>query len=607
MPEDPGVLIDIVVSALTGLVNGSRDFVQYVEELSQIERAGYDPFLAVQTLQTSSHGGLSLKESADAANFAFEAGLADTEADLAYIASIANDLQPYNQSYPATMDQIFDVAVYEEGSAASDLEVHNFPFAEIESNYPNVLEAQQQRLGYLAKVGQKQTEGQHLNRMTAWNVLNTTIDDFWMQSAMSLADDMFNPSIVQDMFPHMLSPEPVFDSATNLFGTPNPYDLLPSNAEIFGAAAGPINGPLVEWAMTEGRSQLMRELDAWGFPGAALFTSLEDYHGMTDTDTSYQFSDTADLMLEQVKQLDPADLMHDGGLQPIFEDLFNTNVILEDVQGLWDQITNIMNDGNGQENENGFEIPLSFEFMEGALGAIQETFDNLFSTGESEEGSAGFQIPIGIDRTLADEGLTALQLAINQITGMGEEDEGLLHQIMFAVDPEGQALSSINDLWMNLLRVVGGEGDEQTPWIVDVIAGEGFTDSESKVAGMLSNLQTIAGKTWTATVSIIQQVLGGGSEPGKQYGGPVSTTGMYLVGETGPELVTLPQGANVTPSTRTQSLLQGAGGGSSSGIHQNVAVHVDFHGVADARGAQELVEVLRRELRAQGMDFAEVR
>ncbi|MBN1122803.1 MAG: hypothetical protein JXJ17_17130 [Anaerolineae bacterium] len=264
--------------------------------------------------------------------------------------------------------------------------------------------------------------------------------------------------------------------------------------------------------------------------------------------------------------------------------------------------------GTGEEEgEGGLQIPISFDqaSVEEGVTILSEMFSGLFSTGEGEgeEGGSGLQIPIDFDLEAAMEAFAPIQEMIYQLTGAGEDEEGLLNVIQFAVDPEGMALAALDNLLLNLLNIVGGEGEDQTPWILNLVAGEGLEAVQGKVEGILSNLQSIASKPWTATISIIQSVLGGGDGDNRQYGGPVGMTGAYLVGETGPELVTLPQGAYVTPSVRTGVLLGGASGESAGGSvnHNNLYISVD--GVSDARS---FVRELRYELRAQGLDFAEV-
>jgi hypothetical protein len=79
--------------------------------------------------------------------------------------------------------------------------------------------------------------------------------------------------------------------------------------------------------------------------------------------------------------------------------------------------------------------------------------------------------------------------------------------------------------------------------------------------------------------------------------------GLALVGEEGPELVHLPGGSLLTPADETRALFAALpdGGGVT---YNTIYLDVEVNGVQDA---ERLVKELRRELRAQGMDFAEVR
>jgi hypothetical protein len=81
--------------------------------------------------------------------------------------------------------------------------------------------------------------------------------------------------------------------------------------------------------------------------------------------------------------------------------------------------------------------------------------------------------------------------------------------------------------------------------------------------------------------------------------GGVSPGGLALVGEEGPELVSLPRGATVMSARTTQALMPELGGGDTITNILNITVE----GVDDATS---FVRELRRELRAQGLDFAEV-
>ena len=84
-------------------------------------------------------------------------------------------------------------------------------------------------------------------------------------------------------------------------------------------------------------------------------------------------------------------------------------------------------------------------------------------------------------------------------------------------------------------------------------------------------------------------------------GGTVPYTGLALVGEEGPELVTLPGGADVIPSRTVEALMPNLSRGGDT-ITNNL--YITIEGVTDA---ESLVRELRRELRAQGLDFSEVR
>jgi hypothetical protein len=72
--------------------------------------------------------------------------------------------------------------------------------------------------------------------------------------------------------------------------------------------------------------------------------------------------------------------------------------------------------------------------------------------------------------------------------------------------------------------------------------------------------------------------------PGRMVGGPVNESGIYTVGEAGPETVFLPRGANVRTAGDTMTALAGGGGGGGSTF--NITINVSpLSNPADIGGA----------------------
>jgi hypothetical protein len=79
-------------------------------------------------------------------------------------------------------------------------------------------------------------------------------------------------------------------------------------------------------------------------------------------------------------------------------------------------------------------------------------------------------------------------------------------------------------------------------------------------------------------------------------GGTVVGGGMAMVGEEGPELVTLPRGASVIPSIPSRQMMSG-------GQTLNVYVQAGLVSTPDQVGAQ-IIDAIRRAERRSGQVFA---
>lgn len=169
-------------------------------------------------------------------------------------------------------------------------------------------------------------------------------------------------------------------------------------------------------------------------------------------------------------------------------------------------------------------------------------------------------------------------------------------------------IPSVAKQWATLIETV------KTSWAIlttfrDVVAKvmafvlEKFADVTSTGAGMLRALSKVPGFGWAkdaaakldsaagkartlsrnienipknvpVTVTIRTNTMGGRIRVGNQYfnpglaragGGPAIAGSTYLVGENGPELVTMGTTSHVTPTRQTSKILAGARGGDTSG------------------------------------------
>jgi hypothetical protein len=122
---------------------------------------------------------------------------------------------------------------------------------------------------------------------------------------------------------------------------------------------------------------------------------------------------------------------------------------------------------------------------------------------------------------------------------------------------------------------------------------------ELETAAALARIRELKGQVngagWTIDIKTSGPPPGIGVKlPARAGGGPVTRGASYMVGEDGPEIVTMGASGFVTPNDRL-----GRGGGTALGAAGGTVTHVH---VLDVRGNSNdfLVQLLRREIRARG-------
>lgn len=88
---------------------------------------------------------------------------------------------------------------------------------------------------------------------------------------------------------------------------------------------------------------------------------------------------------------------------------------------------------------------------------------------------------------------------------------------------------------------------------------------------------------------MISNLIGGSDSGTNAIGTNYWTGGMSLVGETGPELVYVPQGSRILNSKDTRMALTGAGESVQVNVYATVANSIDINSLA-----YEIADVLRR-------------
>jgi hypothetical protein len=150
------------------------------------------------------------------------------------------------------------------------------------------------------------------------------------------------------------------------------------------------------------------------------------------------------------------------------------------------------------------------------------------------------------------------------------------------------------DIWGHMLSALGhvpGFG-----WAKE--AGAALQSAADKAYALANNINKIPShKTSTIVVNTIHNVVHttGGHVPAFAKGTSSAPGGMALVGESGPELVSLPRGSRVDTASRTRSLLAGGGGGGGVTVVVNAGGLVDPQSVARLIH-KELLKLKRKDL-----------
>jgi hypothetical protein len=110
----------------------------------------------------------------------------------------------------------------------------------------------------------------------------------------------------------------------------------------------------------------------------------------------------------------------------------------------------------------------------------------------------------------------------------------------------------------------------QSVWRVLQPIFDAIENAAGKVGGAISKITGIGGKVGGF-------ISGIGGKVGFADGGTAPNTGLYVVGEQGPELVRLPGGAQVTSNAASKRFLETGAGGLASSVKSNAADHTNKH------------------------------
>jgi hypothetical protein len=147
-----------------------------------------------------------------------------------------------------------------------------------------------------------------------------------------------------------------------------------------------------------------------------------------------------------------------------------------------------------------------------------------------------------------------------------------------------------------------------------ILAGfnEKFPGMKNALNQKMDNLAASMNRTATVTITTVQRTVfdsGAGPDGRRALGGPVLSGKTYLVGERGPELLTMGAfSGNIIPNDRIGTVPNlSAGGGSSSGGVTNISINVNAGmGTDGAEVGRQVVEAIRKYERRSGQVFVSV-
>lgn len=174
---------------------------------------------------------------------------------------------------------------------------------------------------------------------------------------------------------------------------------------------------------------------------------------------------------------------------------------------------------------------------------------------------------------------------------------------LFADIIESALLPLLNTILPPLIPVIESLG-EMFEWLADNVLDPLLTVVLGIVQGF-KDLLSFNGKSVTVTSNVVSGNRFG-NIPGRAAGGGASNTGLSWVGEKGPELITMPRGATVTPvpqHLRAEALMGSGRGGGGNVVNYNINVTGGM-GVDGAQLGEQIVTAIRKYERTSGAVFA---
>lgn len=174
---------------------------------------------------------------------------------------------------------------------------------------------------------------------------------------------------------------------------------------------------------------------------------------------------------------------------------------------------------------------------------------------------------------------TAFSNAINGVVGFFS---GLWGRISGFVTT---AVNNVKNFFSGMFSGIGDGFKTAVNWIIDGI--NGFIGTLNDTVGKIPGVPQISKLSRLYT------------------GGQVTSGGMAIVGDAGPEAVFLPAGAQVVSNRNTQAMLAN-GGGPGGGSNVKIEVNYNGRGQFSQTDAVDMAKQIRDALRAQGLDMTQI-
>ncbi len=217
----------------------------------------------------------------------------------------------------------------------------------------------------------------------------------------------------------------------------------------------------------------------------------------------------------------------------------------------------------------------------------------------------------GIDFETTNDGLRDINSTLTEqeetLASLQETAPNAFAAIAEAAPPLASALSPVNAALTSAKEAIAFMLENAVRTFTDMGAAvEAQAEVMGTVGGMIHGMRVdweFLMKNANLHLKVVLEVVGDIGSQGydsKASGGPAS--GLTLVGEEGPELVTLPGGSYVHDADSTKQMMSGASALSTSGMG-GVSIGSISVNIMEARNGRQVFNEFAQELRARGFDI----